>query len=222
MIQEVINHHDPKLLTGFTANRKTISGIAKLGFSRNLQDFMLETLENRYYSLAVDSATAVGNEEYLAVSAKYLNDEEATFAETRLVGLLPLGSSTTGKTLFEKLSGLLFEGEKGEKRLQNLMGVAADRGSNMISSGHSSLTSRLKLQVSLQHLTVQHDLCHALNPALKSCVDSLPSKYTELLGRVCAFFADSPHRTSRFKEYLDQSKAPEEKIKTLIKYTRTQ
>jgi hypothetical protein len=56
-----------------------------------------------------------------------------------------MGSSSTGKAILDLVGEVLFTGEVGLRRRHNLIGVIADKASNMISNGEQSFTSRLKL-----------------------------------------------------------------------------
>ena len=67
----------------------------------------------------------------------------------------------------------MFSGLNGALRLKKLMGISTDHASNMISKKDAGLTNRLSIEV--PHLVVVHDLCHAMNLVLASCIESFPA-----------------------------------------------
>ena len=130
-------------------------------------------METTPFSISLDAATASNNIEYLAINARYMsstdvNETIETNSTTKILGLIKLGSSSTGRPLFELVENYLFNNERGQRRKHNLMGISSDHASNMISSGNKSLSSRLALDSNLQHLVIMHDLSHALNLVLKN------------------------------------------------------
>ena len=63
------------------------------------------------FSISLDEGSVKGSITYLVVNARYLPSIEATKTTTKLIGLLQLGDSTTGKTLHDTINTFLFEGD---------------------------------------------------------------------------------------------------------------
>ena len=63
------------------------------------------------FSISLDEGSAKGTITYLAVNPRYLSSIEATKTTIKLIGLLQLGDSTTGKTLHDTINTFLFEGD---------------------------------------------------------------------------------------------------------------
>ena len=81
------------------------------------------------FSIVLDGSSAVGNIEYLAVSARYLPSNQSSETIIKLIGLLELGDSSTGATLYKAVSSFLFSGDYGRQRRRNLLGIASDHAS---------------------------------------------------------------------------------------------
>ncbi len=90
------------------------------------------------------------------------------------------------------------------------MGISSDGASKMISSGDKSVTSRLKKEI--PHLIGIHDLCHALNLVLGSCLDSFPIDYRKIVETVSKIFSHSPQRNDILRECILELKNNETDI----------
>ena len=119
-------------LLEFRIDRKSVSRIVSGFMGPLLQTRYFDALKRSPFSLSIDEGTALGAKSYLAINAKYLEHDEATFTTTKLIGLLKMGTSSTGDTLFKMLDSFLFFGERGKLRKRNFLGIAADHASNMI------------------------------------------------------------------------------------------
>jgi len=166
----------------------------------SLQQSYLGILSNEKYSLAIDTANSQGNEEYLAINARYFATEDSLTTSTTFLGLLPLKASFSGETIFTILNNFLFTGDEGYARKKNLLGISTDGASNMISKGAAGVTNRMSND--LPHLVVLHDLCHAFNLVIKNCPNTFPKVYRDNIANISSIFAHSAKKSAKFKELL--------------------
>jgi len=169
----------------------------------SLQLAYFKKLANEHYSLAIDVGTSEGNEEYLAVTARYFDSAEAVTTTTTLLGLLPLKGSTTGENKFNVLTNFLFAGKEGVLRKSKLVGVSTDGAPNMISKNFAGVTN--KLLVEAPNIVVTHDLCHVFNLVNKKCINSFPKKYQDIISNICSTFAASPKKCAKLREIIKEN-----------------
>jgi len=132
----------------------------------------------------LDEGSLKGSSEYLAISARYLENSTSFITTTKLISLIQLEGSKTGETIYNLLVSLLFTGEDGKLRKNNCLGICTDGASNMISAGTASLTSRLKTII--PNLVVIHDFCHIFNLFLKDCTKQhFPKEYVKIVNNIC-------------------------------------
>jgi len=143
-INNLAQNYDLRQLSSFSVDRKCISEIATNFLGPYFQEKYLEILKYTPFSLALDEGSLKDNTQYLAISAKHLESKASFFTTTKLISLIQLEGSKTGKTIFKLLELLLFTGEDGELRKKMFMGVCTDGATNMISTGNASLTSQLE------------------------------------------------------------------------------
>jgi len=132
-----------------------------------------------------------------------------------------MGSSATGETIYNMIEHFLFSGKEGEKRKLHLMGIASDHASNLISSGMKSMTSRLMNEGDTKHIVVVHDICHALNLALKDCLSCFSPELIKIVNRISESFSKSPHNSARLKEIIGEMKDKDTKVSAIKKYIKT-
>jgi len=213
--KNIANNFYSKDLNEVTGNRNhTVSFTIAIGTV--LQSRYLQILGDQPYSIAIDAGTAEGNEEYLAISARYFESEEAMTTRTTLLGLLPFHGSTSGEVIHKMLMKFLFDGPSGELRKRNLIGISTDHASNMISGGNAGATERL--QKDIPHLVVTHDLCHAFNLIVEHCLESFPHEYRNIVSEISTRFSMSPLQAAQLKTYL---KDKDEAVLTITRYVPT-
>jgi len=188
-------------LSSFRIDRNNISDIASNFLGPYFQENYLNILNHTPFSLALDEGSLKGNTEYLAISARYLENNRSLLTTTKLISIIQLEGSKTGETIYNLVVSLLFTGEDGEQRKKNCVGVCTDGASNMISTGNASLTSRL--QQIIPHLVVIHDLCHVLNLILKDCINQhYPKEYVKIVKNICKKFTNSPKQVSLLRQQM--------------------
>jgi len=165
-----------------------------------LQRSYLEKLETEKFSLAIDSATSEGNEEYLAINARYFASKDSLTTTTTLLGLVPLKANSSGQAIFDLLTRFLFTGEEGSIRKKNLFGISSGGATNMISKRSAGVTNRLLIQ--LPNIVVIHDLCHVFNLVIKNCINTFPKVHRDIISDISTTFTSSAKKSARFKELL--------------------
>ncbi len=98
------------------------------------------------------------------------------------------------------LTKFLFDGQAGELRKRNLIGLSTDHASNMISGGKAGATEIL--QKDIPHLVITYDLCHALNLIVQNCLESFPHEYRNIVSEISTRFSMSPLQAAQVKTYL--------------------
>ena len=213
-IKGLLQLHSAEKIQSFTINRNHVSAIASECIGEYLQKKYLNILENTYFSIAIDEGSIKGNIEYLAINARFLeNESEVT---TKLIGLIEMGASSTGETLYNTLNAFLFSGEDGNKRKKMFMGIAADEAPNMISLV-KGVTNRFKAEI--PYLEITHDFCHVLNLILRECIGNFPQEYVTIVDDIAATFSRSPQKTVKLRTFLVQLNVTE-KLLSMKKYVK--
>ena len=166
----------------------------------------------------MDCGTSEANEEYLALSTRFLDsNKESLITSTKLLALLPLKESATGVCIAAKVAEFLFSGASGLLRLKNCVGISTDAASNMISAKSAGATQQLR-SFHIQDLVITHDLCHAFNLVAQKSLQSFPDNCRNIVSRLCNFFSMSAQRSSELKSFLAEN---QEKILTVKRYVPT-
>jgi len=176
----LLNSYKTKSLLSFIMNRKILTSITN-STGKIYKEKYLKILESTPYSLAVDEGTTKMNETYLGINAKFMVSDAILEAKTKLLGLIKLGKSSAGESLYNLVKDFLFSGEGKEKRLGNLMGIVSDGATNMRSLQGAGLTNRFKSEV--KHIVTMHDFCHVKNLVIRDAFLSYPSEIKVLLSK---------------------------------------
>ena len=115
LVTQVINELESDRIFNIVANEKRTKLYA-LSASSLLQENYLSTLVCEPYSIAIDAAISEGDQELLAIDARYFPLSTATATVTKLLTLLPLEGSATGERIFQMIDSFLFKGLVGESR----------------------------------------------------------------------------------------------------------
>ena len=107
-----------KVSPSVTANRDSTTRFAG-AITKVSKENHLRVLENQRFSIAMDCGTTSSNQEFLAISARYLQAEDSTKTTTKLLGLLPIKESSTGELIAKTISEFLFQvnSVKRERRI---------------------------------------------------------------------------------------------------------
>jgi len=189
-VKHLLDDFPPRVIASYNITREDASEIANERIGRVLKNKLLANLERCYFSISIDEAT-IQKTEYLAVNARYLEDENSIHTVTKLIALFQLGKSGTGETLYNIITDLLFTGTGAEGRRKNFMGISTDGAAKMIGSGDKNLASRLKKEI--PHMIAVHDFCHALNLVLSNSLNSFPADYKKIIETISKTFSH-PHK----------------------------
>jgi hypothetical protein len=218
--KRLLDDFPPRLITSYNITREDASEIANEHIGRVLKNKLLADLERTYFSISIDEAT-IQKTEYLAVNARYLEDENSIHTVTKLIALVQLGKSGTGETLYNIITDLLFTGSGAEDRRKNFMGISTDGAAKMIGSGDKNVASRLKKEI--PHMIAVHDFCHALNLVLSNSLDPFPADYKKIIETISKTFSHSPQRNDLLRECILELKKTGADIDLLVvkQYTPT-
>jgi len=212
LIKQIVSIHSLTDLKNSSITREKASEIAGDIIGPTIKNKLLADLKKSLYSISIDEAI-IQKTEYLAINARYLENDESIQTVTKLIALVDLGKSCTGETLYNAIANLLFTGDGSEERKQNLIGISCDGASKMISTGDKSVTSRLKKEI--PHLIGIHDICHALNLVLDRCLDSFPVDYRKIIETISKTFSHSSQRNDILRECILEVKKTEAEIEIL-------
>lgn len=107
---------------------------------------------------------------YLAICARYLEEENYNRPLIKLISTLPIPTSSSGKTISEIISKNILISE--ELKL-NFMGIATDEGSNMVGP-EQGVGQRLKELH--PHIVNATDICHVLNNTFTKALKAMPQE----------------------------------------------
>jgi len=212
-IKFLLKNHSPKSLSTFTMNRKHVSNIATFCIAPHFRQMYLDLLAKTPYSIAIDEGETKTGVQYLAINARFIPLETAIKTETKLLGLVEVKESQTGQDIYSMLSEFLFSGDEGAERKKNLVGTASDAAPNMISSRGAGACSRLMKD--LPYVVNVHDLCHALNLALKESVAQFPQEYYKTVKSISNTFAKSPKQKAILKTIQLELRVTNNSVKVL-------
>jgi len=201
-LQKLLQEFTLDSLLQFSVRTKHITKIASQCIASTIQEKYLQTLKHTFFSLAIDESSMKGTTEYLNISARFFDQEDSERTVTKLLGVIQLDGSKTGKTIYDLVEGFLFTGLEGKERKKKLMGIATDHGSNMISSVGAGVTNRF--QSDLPYLVITHDFCHALSLILEDCIQSFPTEFQDIVKNISSMFSRSPSRAANFKRLIKE------------------
>lgn len=220
LLTDLLLKFDPSQLISYTINQNHVRYIAHNGFCKFLKLKYFKKLELSPYSISIDEAT-LHNVEYLAINARFMEDSECTKSTTKLIGLIKMDDSSTGEALYETVSSFLFQGNGGDNRQKNLLGISTDNALNMISSKTGGATNKFCLR--LPYLVITRDLCHCFNLILKKSIHTLPGIYRSIISDIVETFTSSSLQTSRLQKMFkdEELNTRRQKAKSIIKYNDT-
>jgi len=190
-VKHLTQHFPPKEIEDFNITREDAREIANEHIGKVLKSKLFAALENCYFSISVDEAI-IQKTEYLAINARYLEDENLIHTVTKLIALVQLVKSGTRETLYNTITDLLFTGSGAESRRKNFMGISTDGAAKMIGAGEKNVASRLKKEI--PSMIAVHDFCHSLNLVLANCLSSFPADYKKMIETISKTFSHSPLR----------------------------
>ena len=160
---------------------------------------LFDQLRKTPFSLSVDESSDAYGNSYLAICAKYLDDFNDSM-NTKLLSIIPISTSSEGKTIYKKLKDkVLFDECLGI----NFMGVCTDEGSNMVGR-YKGIGARLKEDY--PHIVNMADPSHLYNTVFKKALKSIPKNVLDMINDITSHFSQSTQRTSLLNEIQVEKK----------------
>jgi len=176
-------------------------------------------LEIKPFSLAIDEASNA-NVQYLAINARYFEKETHKYPITKLISLIKVEDSCTGNAIFNTLKTLLFEGPSGSQRQKQLVGIATDGATNMMSQGAGAAN---RLQDLAKQAIITHDIDHCLNLVMKKCCQGFPNMIVSMSEKICQTFSKSTVKMAQLQAIMAKKlqESSEGKVLTLLNFVPT-
>jgi len=162
-----------------TLSNVTAMKITKCCIADVIKEAILEDMCRSPYSLAIDSSADFYGDAYLAITVKYIKENEIL---TKTLSILPIGSSKTGEAMYKQIKEAIFTGPQKAQLERNFLGLCTDGETSMVSMftsykkpaqpqdkekfyQGSGLATRLLNDY--RHALVVHDFSHLLNLVAK-------------------------------------------------------
>ena len=213
--KELFLKYDVEDLQSFSLSRKTASEITKKCIGGYLKEKVFKELEQFPFSLAVDESSDIFGDAYLAITVKMLKENSI---QTKLISVIELSDSKTGKALYDLVKSELFSGEEGRIRGSKCVGICTDKGSNMLSK-KKGLANRLKQD--FPHFYLAHDLSHKYSLIASHASKIFPTILIKMIKDISKHFGYSTQNLARLEKIQFASNVPKEKVRTMIRYTDT-
>ena len=195
-LKVILNKYTPAVINNTKINNSLATIAQQIGTS--IQEEIFSQIEKSPFSISVDEASDKFGREYLALCVRYYQSEDLFEPTTSFLGLLELGTSYTGETLYNLVTDFVFNRDNGDQIKANFMGICSDHASNMISGGSKGLSERLRKD--FPHIFVIHDYPHALNLIIKEALSKFPQPVLDSVREICTHFSNSPQRKAKFRE----------------------
>jgi len=212
VLKELITDFRVEVLKKIQLSPTTIQKIATNCIAKELKSNIFAKLRDRPFSISIDASSDIYGTSYLAINAKFLEMEASRFPVNKLISVIPMENSSTGKVIYEKIKNeILF----APAIQQNLMGIATDEGKNMIGT-EKGVGSRLAREY--PHVVHIKDFSHVYNRVCKNAINGFPKEIVEFVGQISRHLKKSAQRRAEF--YLIQEKMGLEPL-AVLKYTKT-
>ena len=181
----------------FQDSRKTITTTTSI-ISNTLQFDLYQELRNSPFSMSLDISSDVHGYSYLAICARFLEEDNYERPVTKLLSILPINDSSIGETLFKMISDKFFF--ENEIKL-HFMGIVSDDGSN-ITGEEKGVAQRLTDVYT--HIITFKDISHGLNNIFKKALKAIPAHIQSIIISISisSHFHRSPQRCSILREIL--------------------
>jgi hypothetical protein len=199
LIKEVNRVHSVESQANFACNDTHVTKMSSNTIAPMLKQEYMTQLEIKPFSLAIDEASNA-NVQYLAINARYFEKETHKYPITKLISLIKVEDSCTGNAIFNTLKTLLFEGPSGSQRQKQLVGIATDGATNMISSQGAGAANGL--QDLAKQAIITHDIDHCLNLVMKKCCQGFPNMIVSMSEKICQTFSKSTVKMAQLQAII--------------------
>lgn len=155
---------------------------------------MLKVIGSNKYSVIVDESTDIGNNKWMSVCIRFVNEEGEV--STEFLGMFLVEEATAVK-LFEGLCQFL---AKLDLNIQNILAIGTDGANNLCGKHHSLFTLLKEVNPSIMLIKC---ICHALHLCSSEACKSLPSNIEFLVREIYNYFSNSSLRTIKYKRVFD-------------------
>jgi len=175
----------------------------------------MQDLKKYYFSLSTDISSDKFGEKYFPLMATNFKEDKI---ENKLITLPKLGSDVTGKTLYDLVKESLFSGKDANLIEKHFMGIATDRGPNMLAV-RSGLGNRLEQDY--PYSISVHDYCHIFNLVCEYSLQAFPHHVLNIVNKISSHFNMSPQRRAIFREVQRDQGAGKNEIREVLLYLST-
>ena len=194
-LQQLNSNYSSEILQEFSINRNTITH-ATASICETLKNNVFQEMRSVPFSLSLDISSDAHNNSYLAVCMKHMEADHSDRPVTKLISILPITTSSTGKTIFDMLANKVFAKEEVK---QNCMGIVTDDGSNM-TGVEKGVSARLK--EICPHIVEMKDISHSLNNVFKKGLDVIPKDILDIIRNICSHFHRSTQRAALLRQII--------------------
>ena len=185
-IQHICANFGLTFIKEYDITRNTVQKINNV-ISQTLKVSIFERLESSPFSLSLDGASDRFGKSFLAVCAKYV-DENHDSVNSKLLSIIPLGGSSTGEVLYEKIKETILKNERIES---NFMGICTDEGPNMVGKD-KGIASRLQKEYA--YLVNMSDPSHLYNTIFKKALKAIPMKVIDMINDITHQFSSNQQK----------------------------
>jgi len=193
-IQQILGYYPIEMIQNYTVNRRTVTS-ATYSICETLREEIFLNLKSSPFSLSLDASSDAYGYSYLAICARYMElGYDRTV--TKLITILPLTTSSTGKTIFNMIMEKV---PTTDEIKRNCMEVVTDDGSNM-TGVEKGVSSRLKEVC--PHIIDMKDISHILHNVFKKSLEALPKSLIEIIKSIPSHFNRSPQRKALLRQKI--------------------
>ena len=214
-LKSIFDSKELDFLKNNSFEEEEISKISSKCFQPFYLSKIIEEISTNPFSLTVDGSTICGKN-LLAMKVKYLTQEKdeknynMTSIKNKFVGIKAFEENSSGLTMYNMLESKFLS---NEAVMKNLVGVAHDRGSNIIGSEKGLITL---LREKNQNFFDLNDPCHSLNLVIKNSLCKLSTDIKTFVIKIHSYFT-SPQRKALLAKIQDENNLATKKLKRYVK-----
>ena len=193
--KQICRTYSNNVLKDYKVSRKTVTGASQV-VSKTLKEDLHNALLTSPFSLSVDCTSDSHGNEFFAICARYLEEDNVNRPVTKLLSVLPLTTSFTGETLYTKImEEILYDDEIRS----NFVGIVTDDGGNMTGC-NVGISTRLKKV--FQHIIDMKDISHGLHNVFKKAYEMINLDIRNIVTGISSHFHSSSKASGLLKETL--------------------
>ena len=195
--QQIASNYPNNVIQEHNVSRKIVAKATR-SICGTLKNNLHEDLLASPFSLSIDASSDVHGNSYLAVCAKFLQQENHERPVTKLYSIFPITTSSSGETFYNILKSEILVNEAIRA---NFVGIVTDDGPNMTGSkmGVAAL-----LKETYTYLVDIKDLSHGLNNVSKKAVEVVDTSVMGIVKGNSSHFHYSTKSTSILRQTLTE------------------